>query len=438
MMDKKNLKKTYKYRLYPTKRQQEILEKQLFLCRWLYNHFLDERRTLYQKKKIKVSCYDQIKKILELKKEKPELTKVYSQALQDVVRRLDRAFQNFFRRVGKNKNGRRQKVGYPRFKGYWRYDSFVYPQSGFELKNNKLNHPSDSEGSRRDLSLRLSKIGSIKLKLHRPIKGNIKTLTIRRTRTNKWYACFSVEIKKELPQKKVIQKAIGIDVGLDSFLTTSQGEKIDNPRYLTKSEEKLAKIQRWHSRKKLKSSNRKRSRLRVARLYEKITNQRLDFLHKLSSGLAKSFQLVAFEKLNIKGMVRNKYLAKSISDASWNRFLQQLRYKAAEAGIWAVEINAKNTSQVCSGCQTIVLKTIAARKHQCPFCGLTLDRDINAARNILQLALLNFAKQNLGGLALNTVGTTGINACAQSYDWARGRMTPWSWKNTFDREAGSH
>ena len=146
MMDKKNLKKTYKYRLYPTKRQQEILEKQLFLCRWLYNHFLDERRTLYQKKKIKVSCYDQIKKILELKKEKPELTKVYSQALQDVVRRLDRAFQNFFRRVGKNKNGRRQKVGYPRFKGYWRYDSFVYPQSGFELKNNKLNHPSDSEG----------------------------------------------------------------------------------------------------------------------------------------------------------------------------------------------------------------------------------------------------------------------------------------------------
>ena len=398
MMDKKNLKKTYKYRLYPTKRQQEILEKQLFLCRWLYNHFLDERRTLYQKKKIKVSCYDQIKKILELKKEKPELTKVYSQALQDVVRKLDRAFQNFFRRVGKNKNGRRQKVGYPRFKGYWRYDSFVYPQSGFELKNNKLNHPSDSEGSRRDLSLRLSKIGSIKLKLHRPIKGNIKTLTIRRTRTNKWYACFSVEIKKELPQKKVIQKAIGIDVGLDSFLTTSQGEKIDNPRYLTKSEEKLAKIQRWHSRKKLKSSNRKRSRLKVARLCEKITNQRLDFLHKLSSRLAKSFQLVAFEKLNIKGMVRNKYLAKSISDASWNRFLQQLRYKAAEAGSWAVGIIPKNTSQTCSGCGAIVSKTLATRKHKCSKCGLTIDRDINAARNILQLAL-------------DTVGTTGINAC---------------------------
>jgi len=383
MMAKQVFKKTYKYRLYPTKKQQEILEKHLSLCRWLYNHFLDERRTLYQKKKIKVFCYDQIKKIPQLKKENLELNNVYSQILQDVVKRLDKAFQNFFRRVKENKNGKKQKVGYPRFKGYWRYDSFIYPQFGFELRDDKLN---------------LSKIGSIKLKLHRLLEGTPKTLTVRRTRTNKWYACFSVEIKKELPKKKVIQEAIGIDVGLDSFLTTSQGEKIDNPRYLTKSEEKLAKIQRWHSRKKLKSSNRKKSRLKVARLYEKITDQRLDFLHKLSSGLAKSFQLIAFEKLNIKGMVRNKYLAKSISDASWNRFLQQLRYKAAEAGIWAVEINAKNTSQICSGCGSNVPKTLAVKKHKCPQCGLIIDRDINAAKNILQLAL-------------NTVGTTGINAC---------------------------
>ena len=383
MMAKQVFKKTYKYRLYPTKKQQEILEKHLSLCRWLYNHFLDERRTLYQKKKIKVFCYDQIKKIPQLKKENLELNNVYSQILQDVVKRLDKAFQNFFRRVKENKNGKKQKVGYPRFKGYWRYDSFIYPQFGFELRDDKLN---------------LSKIGSIKLKLHRLLEGTPKTLTVRRTRTNKWYACFSVEIKKELPKKKVIQEAIGIDVGLDSFLTTSQGEKIDNPRYLTKSEEKLAKIQRWHSRKKLKSSNRKKSRLKVARLYEKITDQRLDFLLKLSSGLAKSFQLIAFEKLNIKGMVRNKYLAKSISDASWNRFLQQLRYKAAEAGIWAVEINAKNTSQICSGCGSNVPKTLAVKKHKCPQCGLIIDRDINAAKNILQLAL-------------NTVGTTGINAC---------------------------
>jgi len=377
------LKRTYKYRLYPTKTHQNILEKHLSLCRWLYNHFLEERKTLYEKDKTKTSCFNQIKEIPKLKKEERELKSVYSQTLQDVVRRLDKAFQNFFRRVEENKNGKKQKPGYPRFKGYWRYDSFVYPQSGFELKDNKLN---------------LSKIGSLKIKFHRPIEGNIKTLTIRRTKTNKWYACFSVEIEKELSRKKEIKQMIGIDVGLISFLTTNTGERINNPKYLLKSEEKLAQIQRCHSRKKLESNNRSKSRLKVARLHEKITNQRQDFLHQLSHKLINTFQFIAFEKLNIKGMTRNKYLAKSISDASWNKFLQMLTYKAEEAGSWAVGVNSKNTTQTCSGCQNIVSKTLAGRKHKCPQCGLVIDRDVNAARNILQLAL-------------NTVGTTGINAC---------------------------
>ncbi|NCO80438.1 IS200/IS605 family element transposase accessory protein TnpB [bacterium] len=382
-MYKQILKKTYKYRLYPTERQQDILEKQLSLCRWLYNHFLEERKTLYEKSKTKITCFDQIREIPELKKGKPELGEVYSQTLQDVVRRLDKAFQNFFRRVKKNKNGEKQNPGYPRFKGYWRYDSIVYPQSGFQLKEDKLN---------------LSKIGNLKIELHRPVEGNVKILTLRRTSTNKWYACFSVEINKELPKKKKIKKVLGIDVGLNSFLTTNQGEKIDNPRYLIKSEEKLSQIQRWHSRKKLKSNNRSKSRLKVAKLHEKITNQRIDFLHKLSHKLVKNFRLIAFEKLNIKGMTKNKYLAKSIIDTSWAHFLQQLTYKAAEAGVWAVGVNPKNTTQVCSGCKNIVPKTLATRKHKCPLCGLTIDRDVNAARNILQLAL-------------DTVGTTEINAC---------------------------
>jgi len=395
-MGKQTLKKTYKYRLYPTKSQQQILEKHLSLCRWLYNHFLEERKTLYEKQKAKISCYDQIKKIPELKKEKPELTKVYSQTFQDVARRLDKAFQNFFRRVKENQNGKRQKPGYPRFKGYWRYDSFVYPQLGFGLREDKLH---------------LSKIGSLKIKLHRPIEGNIKTLTIRRTRTNKWHACFSVEIIKELPEKKEIENVIGIDMGLTSFLTTNKGEKIDNPRYLIKSEEKLSKLQRRYSRKKLKSKNRNKSRLKVAGLYEEITNQRLDFLHKLSHKLVKNFQLIAFEKLNIKGMAKNKYLAKSIADASWARFLQMLIYKAEEAGGLAVGVDPKNTTQVCSGCQHLVKKTLVQKVHKCPKCGLTIDRDINAARNILNLAL-------------NTVGTTGINACGV------GRLLP-----TMKREA---
>ena len=381
--NKKMLTRIYKYRLYPTKTQEDSLEKYLSLCRWLYNHFLEERRIFYEKNKRRVSCFDQIKRIPKLKKERPELAEVYAQVLQDVVRRLDKAFQNFFRRVKENKEGKKQKPGYPRFKGYWRYDSFTYPQTGFELREKKLN---------------LSKIGPIKIKLHREIEGNIKTLTIRRARTNQWYACFSVEINKELPKKRKIKEAIGLDVGLDSFLTTNRGEKINNPRYLKEAEEKLAKIQRWHSRKKLKSKNRAKSRLKIARLYERIVNQRIDFLHRLSHKLVESFQFIAFEKLDIKGMTKNKYLAKSIIDASWGRFLQQLKYKAAEAGIWAVGIESKKTTQVCSGCQNIVPKTIATRIHRCPHCGLTIDRDINAARNILQLAL-------------NTVGTTGINAC---------------------------
>jgi len=398
-MDRQILKKTYKYRLYPTNSQKDILEKQLSLCRWLYNHFLEEKRTLYEKDKTKISCYDQIKKIPKLKKEKPELRKVYSQTLQDVVRRLDKSFQNFFRRVKENKNGKKQKPGYPRFKGYWRYDSLIYPQSGFKLRDNKL-YPvkSDKVCAKQFNRMNLSKIGSLKIEYHRDIEGDIKTLTIRRTLTNKWYACFSVEINKELPEKKEIKNTLGIDMGLNSFLITNKGEKLDNPRYLIKSEEKLAKIQRWHSGKKLKSNNRKKSRLKVAKLHEKITNQRIDFLHKLSNKLVKNFQFVAFEKLNIKAMTKNKYLAKSISDASWAIFLQQLRYKAAEAGIWIIEVKSKNTTQACSGCGKLVPKTLATRIHKCPKCGLTIDRDINAARNILQLAL-------------TTVGTTGINAC---------------------------
>ena len=377
------LRKTYKYRLYPTRNQQEILERHLSFCRWLYNLFLEEKRTSYEKDKTRITCFDQIKEIPKLKKEKPGLKKVYSQTLQDVVRRLDKSFQNFFRRIKENKNGKKQKVGYPRFKGYWRYDTLIYPQSGFKLKDNKLN---------------LSKIGFLRIKLHREIEGTPKTLTIRRTNTNKWYVCFAVEINKALPEKKEIKQVIGIDVGLDSFLTTNQGEKVNNPRYLIQSKEKLSQIQRWHSRKKLKSSNRSKSRLRLAKLHEKITNQRQDFLHKLSNRLIKSFQLIAFEKLDINGMLKNRYLARSISDASWNKFLQMLSYKAAEAGARAVGVNPKNTSQTCSGCNHLVKKTLSQKRHKCPNCGLTIDRDVNAARNILNLAL-------------TTVGTTGSNAC---------------------------
>ena len=171
-MERQIFKKTYKYRLYLTRTQENILERHLSLCRWLYNHFLEERRTLYEKSKTKISCFDQIKEIPNLKKEKPELKEVYSQTLQDVPRRLDKAFQNFFRRVKENKQGKKQKLGFPRFKGYWRYDSFVYPQSGFELKEGKL-YP--VKFCRRQFNrVNLSKIGSLKIKLHDRLRETLK------------------------------------------------------------------------------------------------------------------------------------------------------------------------------------------------------------------------------------------------------------------------
>lgn len=377
-MNSQILKRTYRFRLYPNKKQEKILENQLTLCRWLYNYFLAQRRDFFKEKKISISCYQQIKELPELKKERPELRKVYPQVLQEVTKRVDRTFQNFFQRIKA-----KQKAGYPRFKGKRRYDSFTYPQNGFEIKEGKL---------------KLSRIGEIKIKPNRKTEGKIKTLTIRKTSTQKWFASIVVELNKELPEKKPIKEAIGIDMGLNSFLTTDKGEKVENLRYLVKSENKLAKIQRWHSKKKLKSSNRQKSRLKLAKIHEKIKNQRIDFLHQLSRKLVNNFQLIAFEKLNVKGMLKNKYLSRSISDASWNRFLEILKYKAAEAGIWAVEVNSKNTSQVCSGCGNIVPKTLAVRKHKCPNCKLEIDRDINAARNILNLAL-------------NTVGATGIKTC---------------------------
>jgi len=383
-MSNQILKRTYRFRLYPNKHQEEILKRHLALCRWLYNYFLAQRKEFYKKEKRGISLYQQIKELPKLKKENPQLKEVYGQVLQGVVKRVDKALQLFFKRL-KTKKG---KAGYPRFKGENRYDSFTYPQNGFEIKDGKL---------------KLSKIGSIKMRPGWKIEGKIKTLTIKRTSTQKWFACFSVEVIKELSEKKEIKEFIGIDLGLNSFLTTDKGEKVENPRYLIKSEEKLAKIQRWHSRKELGSNNRLKSKLRLARIHEKITNQRLDFLHKLSKKLVKTFQLIAFEKLNIKGMLKTKYLSRSISDVAWNRFLQMLRYKAAEAGIWAIEVNSKKTSQLCSGCGDIVPKNLNIRTHRCSKCGLTIDRDINSARNILYLAL-------------NTLGAREIDA------WGVGRI----------------
>lgn len=280
--------------------------------------------------------------------------------MQQVLKRLQNAFDRFFERLSKG-----EKAGYPRFKSKNRYHSFTYPQGGWELNDNKL---------------WLSKIGTVRVRISRPIEGKIKTVTLKRE-ADRWYVIFSCECVQS--QQEATGKAIGIDVGLEHFLTTDIGKTVDNPRHLRNTEKKLAKAQRKLSRKKRGSKNRNRARKKVARLHSKIKNQRKDFAHKLSRKIVDKHDLIVYENLNIAGMVKNPHLAKSISDAGWAMFFNMLDYKAAEAGRLAIDVAPHHTSQNCSGCHKQVVKALSERLHKCPFCGLELSRDHNAAKNIL-------------------------------------------------------
>jgi putative transposase len=357
--------KTFKYRIYPTKHQRKVLVNTLELCRWIYNETLSTRKNAWEQEQKSLSCYDTMKLLPEWKEQKPELKNVYGQVLQQVCTRVDLAFQAFFRRVKTGEN-----PGYPRFKGYGRYDSFTYTQNGFCLKNDGLH---------------LSKIGTVKIKLHRNIQGKVKTLTIRRDNLGKWYACFSCEVDSNpLPKS---EKVTGIDVGLESFATLSNGEKISNPRFFKNSEKKLAKAQCKLSKAEKGTKERSKRRKVVAHIHQRVANQRQDFAHKLSRKLINEYGVIVFEKLNKQKMMKNHYLAKSIADAAWNQLIQYTTYKAEDAGRKVILVNPSGTSQCCSQCCAVVKKSLAVRTHSCPHCGLVLDRDENAALNILRLGL---------------------------------------------------
>ena len=358
------MRRTYKYRLFPTKKQTTILNKTLDECCWLYNHFLEEHKNSWEKEKKSLNYYSQQNTIPELKKQRPSLKIVYSQTLQDIAMRVDLAFKAFFRRV---KSG--NKPGYPRFKGKGWYDSICYPQTGFKVKKNIIN---------------LSKIGSIKVKIHRPIGGVIKTCTIRR-QNNKWYACFSCEVKIK-PLKKS-KKAIGIDVGLESFATFSNGEKIKNPRFFKIEQKSLAKVQRKLSKQKKGSLERKKVKKIVARIHERITNRRNNFCHQEARKIVNHFGIICIEDLNINQMQKGNFrsINRSISDVAWGQFAQYLSYKAESAGRQLIKVNPAYTSQTCSNCGYREVKKLSDRVHHCSSCGLVLDRDHNAAINILTL-----------------------------------------------------
>jgi putative transposase len=351
------------------------LEQTLETCRWVYNETLAYRKHAREARQETVGLYETNALLPAWKDQRAALKQVYSQVLQDVQSRVHLAFEAFFRRV---KRG--ETPGYPRFRGKGWYDSFTYKQAGFGFK---VDGP----------WLDLSKIGRVQMIAHRPIDGTIKPLTIRRTSTGKWCACFSVESESEpLP---ATQRAVGVDVGLAHFATLSSNEQIANPRFFRKDEQALAQAQRKLSKVEKGTPERAKRRKVVAQIHERIANRRKDFAHKLSRHPVNEFGIVVFEDLSITRMIHNHSLAKSIADAAWNQLATYMRYKAANAGRTYVEIDPRGTSQHCSQCHGVVHNDLSVRTHQCPSCGLEIDRDLNAAMNILALGLQRIGTQSV-------------------------------------------
>jgi putative transposase len=361
--------KLYRYRLYPKKSQITKLENSLELCRLVYNETLALRKNAWETEQRNIGYYESKRELTKWKQECPELKTVHSLVLQDVTMRVDLAFKAFFRRCKAGEN-----PGYPRFKGKGWYDSLTYVQSGYELKDNIL---------------WLSKIGDVKIELHRPIEGDIKRITVRRTATGKWYTSLLTDAISD--KLEPCDMAVGIDVGILSFAMLSNGESIENPRFFIQSENALAKSQRKLSGADKNKPEYGRALTAVRHVHEKTANRRDDFAHKISRNLVNRFGTICFEDLNIDNMVKNHCLAKHIMDVSWNKLVQYTTYKAESAGCRVVLVNPNNTSKMCSTCGTIVDKTLKDRIHNCPVCGLSIDRDLNAAKNILRLGLQSVA-----------------------------------------------
>jgi putative transposase len=355
--------KAYKYKLRPSAKIIAIFESWLAICCELYNAALQERRDAYKMAGESLNYASQCAELPALKAERQDVGRVHAQVLQNVLKRVAFAFDGFFRRV---KNG--EKPGYPRFRSRNRYDSFTFPQARgtFRLADNKLH---------------LSKIGKVKVHLSRPIDGVIKTCTIKRE-ADGWYVVFVVEEN----QSRFFPKTgdtVGIDVGIENFATFSTGAVVENPQFLRESEASLKTAQRRVSRRSDKRSNRRRKAIKLlAKKQRKIRRQRADFHHKTAIKIVREFDTIAVEDLNVEVMVKNHYLAKSISDAGWIKFISILTSKAESAGRVVIKVDPSYTSQDCSQCGYRMKKSLALREHRCIRCSFVAHRDHNAAINI--------------------------------------------------------
>jgi len=380
-------RKAFKFRLYPNKEQEQKLLFTLNRCRELYNAALSERKDSYKYTGKGVTYFQQKRDLPEIKIIREEYKEIHSQVLQDVFNRLDKGMKAFFRRV---QNG--ETPGFPRFQGRNRYNSFTYTQSGYMLT---------------DTHVILSKIGTIKVKRHREIQGNIKTVTVKHE-VDQWYIVFSCELPDEqvVPTLPYTDDAIGIDLGLLHFATLSTGDTIENPRYYREAQADLKRKQRKLSRCKPRSHRREKAKRQVAKAHRKIRNQRHDFLHKQSRQLVNTYETIVFEDLHVlnmnhtpepkrdeatgaylpNGASKKAGLNKSILDAGWDLFVSMCKFKAEWAGTNILTVNPYKTSQVCSACgMEGKNKDLSIRTHTCVHCGIVLDRDHNAAINILRL-----------------------------------------------------
>lgn len=354
--------KAFKYRLYPTQEQVPLLAQHFGCVRWVYNWGLATKKKAFEEEKKSVACNTLIKALPALKsaEETAWLKGVYSQTLQSALRNLDSAYTRFFR----------EKKGFPKFKSKHGKQSFQVPQGA---------SAEFSVGT-----ITLPKIGALKAVLSRRFTGTVKTVTISRTPTGKYFASVLVETLELAPEKAQLNEttAVGIDVGLIDFATLSTGEKIANPKHLKKSVKRLKYLQYKHSKKKKGGKNREKARKRLARQYEKVTNQRNDFLHKLSTRLVRENQTVCVENLNVAGMMKNHNLAQAIADVSWSKFTELLKYKCEWYGVNFVQIGRfEPSSKMCPCGKINSALTLAERVWQCE-CGLEHDRDILAAKNI--------------------------------------------------------
>jgi putative transposase len=361
------LTKTFKYKLRPSLAQKRALSETLALCRLLYNAAVSERREVWCRRGMSLGYYDQKAELPDLKRALPEYASVHSQVLQDVILRVERTFSMYFGRV---RSG--EIPGYPRFQGDGRYRSFTYPQygNGVQVDNGFIV---------------LSKIGRIAVRWSRPLEGTPKTVTISREGDD-WYVCIACECVPERPLPRTGQET-GIDLGLTVFLTTADGWRVENPRYLRRAERALKKAHRRVSRRKLGSGRRRKTVQCLAKAYQKVRRQRADHRHKTALALVQRYDSIYYEHLTVAKMARNPQRAKSIGDVAWGRFCITLAFKAECAGKRAIAVSPAFTTQQCSNpdCGKIVPKGLSVRWHRCDHCGTVLDRDENAARNILRL-----------------------------------------------------